>query len=146
MQEIDRKILTQLTKNSRQSYHQLAKKLKVSAATVMAHVKGMESDGIIRKYTTLLDYELLGYDLHVMIDLRISKGKLLMVERKIASHPNVVAVYDTTGHFDATLLAMFRNRRTLDRFLKLIQGYDFVERTETKMVLNTIKEDSVGRL
>ncbi|RMF04981.1 Lrp/AsnC family transcriptional regulator, partial [Candidatus Woesearchaeota archaeon] len=62
---------------------------------------------------------------------------------KIAADPHVTAVYDNTGDFDATVIAKFKNRRGLDSFLKKIQTYDFVERTETRMILNTIKEDTI---
>ncbi len=79
-----------------------------------------------------------------MIEIRISKGKLFDVEKKIAIHPNVFAVYDITGAFDALILARFPTRRQMDNFLKKLQTYDFVERTETKIILNTIKEENIS--
>ncbi len=78
-----------------------------------------------------------------MIEIRISKGKLFDVEKKIASNPNVFAIYDVTGSFDAVVLARFRTRRQMDNFLKRLQTYEFVERTETKLILNTIKEEFI---
>ncbi len=54
------------------------------------------------------------------------------------------AVYDMTGDFDAAILARFPNRRKMDAFLKKIQKYDFVERTNTRFILNTIREKQVG--
>lgn len=143
---IDLKILGVLLKNSRLSYRQIAKKLKTSVATVMNHVKSMEEQGIIEKYTARMNYEKLGYDIEVLIEIRISKGKLFEMEKKIASHPNVFAVYDVTGNFDAVVLARFKTRRLMDNFLKKIQTYDFIERTETKLVLNTIKEEGFGEI
>jgi len=101
-------------------------------------------EGIIKKYTTKLDYEKIGYDVEVIIEIRISKGKLFEVERKIAMHPNVFAVYDITGAFDSLVLARFPTRRQMDHFLKKLQTYDFVERTETKLILNTIKDENIG--
>ena len=32
----------------------------------------------------------------------------------------------------------------MDNFLKKIQTYDFVERTETKLILSTMKEETIG--
>src|SRR3990167_10648077 len=96
LEETDKKILNIIVENSRLSLRQIAKKANVSAATVMHHIKKLEKDGVIKKYTAKLDYEKAGYDVDVMIEIRISKGKLFEVERKIASHPNVFAVYDIT--------------------------------------------------
>ncbi len=79
----------------------------------------------------------------IIIKLRISKGKLFEVEKKIAVNPHVFAVYDVTGHFDAVIIAKFKNRKSMDSFLKKIQTYEFIERTETNLILNEIKEQSI---
>lgn len=144
LEETDKKILNILVENSRLSLRQIAKKANVSVATVMHHIRRLEKERVIKNYTTKLDYEKTGYDVEVMIEIRISKGKLFEVERKIAVHPNVFAVYDITGAFDAVVLARFPTRRQMDNFLKKLQTYEFVERTETKLILNTIKEESIG--
>lgn len=143
LDKTDKSILNAVIDNSRLSLRQIAKKLGVSVATVMHHLNRMEDEKIIRKYAASLDYENIGYDIEVIIEVRISKGRLLDVEKKIAVHPNVFAVYDVTGAFDAIIIARFRNRRQMDNFLKKLQTYEFVERTETKLVLKTIKEENI---
>jgi Lrp/AsnC family transcriptional regulator, regulator for asnA, asnC and gidA len=143
LKPVDKKILQVLLENSRLSYREIARKLSIAVATVMTHVQQMEKEGIIKGYTTILDWEKLGYDVQVIIDVRVSKGKLHMMEKRFSKHPNVVAVYDNTGHFDATIVARFLTRRHMDKFLKEIQTYEFVERTETKLVLSTLKEGQI---
>ncbi len=144
LEETDKKVLNILVDNSRLSLRQIAKMANVSVATAMNHIKKLEKEKIIKKYTAKLDYEKIGYDIEVAIEIRISKGKLFEVEKKIAVHPNVFAVYDLTGAFDALVLARFQTRRKMDNFLKKIQTYDFVERTETKLILNMFKEENIG--
>lgn len=144
LEEKDKKILNILVENSRLSLRQIAKKANISVATVMYHIRNLEKEKIINKYTTKLDYEKIGYDIEVMIEISISKGKLIEVEKKIAIHPNVFAVYDVTGPFDSLVLARFPTRRKMDNFLKKIQAYDFVERTETNLVLRAVKEENIG--
>ena len=141
--ETDKKIINCLLENSRLSYRQIAKKIHVSVATVMHRVNALTKEGIITGFTTTIDYEKLGYDVDVIIYLRIIKGKLFEVEKKVAHHPNVVAVYDITGDFDALILAKFKTRREVDAFVKKIQTYDFIEKTNTILVLNTIREKKV---
>ncbi|MDI6720754.1 MAG: Lrp/AsnC family transcriptional regulator [Candidatus Aenigmarchaeota archaeon] len=141
MDELDKKIANLLMENSKLSYRKIARNLSTSTATIMNRVNRLEKEGIIKKYTAKLDYERLGYDVSVIVDVRVSKGKLLEVEKKIASHPNVSAVYDITGHFDAMVIANFRSRKELDVFLKRLQALEFVERTETKLILNKVKEE-----
>lgn len=141
--EKDKKILNILIDNSKLSLRKIAKKANVSVATVMHRVNKLEKEGVIKRYTIIVDYDKIGFDIGVLIGMRILKGKFFEVEKKIAMHPNVFAVYDVTGTFDAVILAMFRNRRQMDNFLKKIQAYDFVERTHTRFILNTIKERRV---
>jgi DNA-binding Lrp family transcriptional regulator len=140
--ETDRKILDILLDNSNYSYRKVGKKALVSVATVMHRIKRLEEE-IIKRYTLQLDYEKLGYDFPAAIHIRVQKGKLFEVEKHIAKHPNVHAVYDVTGNFDVLALAKFRSRRELDSFIKSIQKLEFVERTETTLILNIIKEDMV---
>lgn len=144
--EIDKKdqdIINVLIDDSRLSYRKIAKKVDLSVATVLNRIKRLEKENIIKGYSAIVDYEKLGYDVWVIIQIRISKGKLFDVEQKIATHPNVFIVYDHTGDFDTTIVAKFKTRKLMDNFLKKIQTYDFVERTETKLILNTLKEDQI---
>ncbi len=143
LDEVDKKILNVLLRNSRLSYRDIAKSVGVSVATALNRVKRLEKEGVIRGYTLSVDYDLLGYDVGVIINVRVSKGKLFQVEKKIASDSHVIGVYDITGAFDAVIIARFKTRRSLDQFLKKIQTFDFVERTETVLILNAIKEGVV---
>jgi DNA-binding Lrp family transcriptional regulator len=67
---------------------------------------------------------------------------MLEVEQDIAKIPDVFAVYDITGEYDALILARFKNRGDLSKMIKKIHTSQFVERTNTHMVLNVIKENS----
>jgi len=100
----------------------------------------MEADGVIRRYTALLDYEKLGYQLSALIELSVSKGRLMEVEQKVARMPGVCCVYDVTGLTDAVVVAKFRGRKELNDFVKTLLAMPYVERTNTHMVLNTVKE------
>lgn len=48
-------------------------------------------------------------------------------------------MFDTTGNFDSVVIARFKSRRNLDYFLKKILEFDEIERSSTRIVLNTIK-------
>ncbi|MCX6818651.1 MAG: Lrp/AsnC ligand binding domain-containing protein, partial [Candidatus Aenigmarchaeota archaeon] len=77
------------------------------------------------------------------IELTVSKGKLVEVEEKIAKKHNAFAVYDVTGDTDAMIIARFRSREELNDFVKSLLAMEFVERTNTHLVLNTLKEGFV---
>ncbi|MBS7620019.1 Lrp/AsnC family transcriptional regulator [Candidatus Bathyarchaeota archaeon] len=141
LDETDRKLLKELLKNSNRSQRELAKAIGVSTATVISHVQRLESSGVIKNYSVVLDHERLGYELTVITEITVSKGKLLEVEQEIAKIPNVCAVYDVTGLTDAMVIAKFKNRTSLSDFTKKLLAMPYVERTNTHVVLTTIKED-----
>ncbi len=141
LKSIDKKILSLLLSNSRLSYREMARKTKTSIATVIQHVKRLENLGVIKCYTTMLDHEKLGYEISVIIEIVVSKGKLTYVEQEIAKYRNVLAVYDVTGTTDAMIIAKFKNRKELSEFVKSLLSMEYIERTNTHLILNTVKED-----
>jgi DNA-binding Lrp family transcriptional regulator len=141
LDETDVKILKALTVDARLSSRQIAKQCGISIGTALSRTKKMEIEGIIEGYTALLDQEKLGYELTVVTEITVSKGRLLEMENEIARIPNVCCVYDLTGLADAAIIAKFKNREDLSKFTKHLLSLPNVERTNTHVVLTTIKED-----
>jgi len=141
LDETDVEILKALTLDARLSSRQIAKQCGVSIGTVLSRIKRMENEGIIQGYYALLDHEKLGYELTVVSEITVSKGRLLEVENEIARLPNVCCVYDVTGLTDAVIIAKFKKREELGKFTKRLLAIPFVERTNTHVVLTSIKED-----
>ena len=141
LDETDVKILRTLLSDARLSSRQISKQCGVSIGTVLSRVKKMEKEGIIKGYSALLNQEKLGYELTVVSEITVSKGRLLEMENEIARLPNVCCVYDVTGLIDAIIVAKFKNRKELGKFTKRLLALPYVERTNTHVVLTTIKED-----
>jgi len=141
MDETDVKILKTLVSDARLSSRQISKKTNVSIGTVLTRMKKMEKTDIIRGYSAVVDHEKLGYMLTALIEITVSKGRLLEMENEIARMPNVCAVYDVTGLTDAFIIAKFKSRENLSAFAKRLLALPYVERSNTHVVLTTIKED-----
>lgn len=140
MDEWDIEILNILSKDDRVSLRKIAKSLNKSPVTIKGRIEKLEKKGIIKDYGITINYEKLGFDIIALIELTISKGKMLEVERDIAKIPNIFAVYDITGEYDAILLARFKNRSELSEMVKEINKYEYIIRTNTHLILNVIKE------
>jgi len=141
LDDLDRAILAELNGDARRSHRVIAERLKVSPTTIGLRVERMERDGVIQGYVPLLDDEALGWEMWATVGIRISKGKLREVEERLAKDPRAYAIYDVTGDYDALLIGLFRDRRDLDRFVKHALQDPHVERTNTQVVLNRVKED-----
>jgi DNA-binding Lrp family transcriptional regulator len=141
LNETDKKILKNLLEDARFSSRQIAKNVGVSVGTVLSRIKKMEDIGIIKGYSAILDHEKLGYELTVVTEITVSKGRLVEMENEIAKNPNVCGVYDVTGLTDAVIIAKFKSREELGKFTKILLALPFVERTNTHVVLTTVKEN-----
>lgn len=141
MDETDVKILKSLIADARLSSRQVAKQCGISIGTALSRTRKLEDERIIKGYTAVLDHERLGYELTVVTEITVSKGRLLEIENEIARMPNVCCVYDLTGMADAAIIAKFKTREELSRFTKHVLSLPNVERTNTHVVLTTVKED-----
>ncbi len=141
MDKLDYKIILSLNANARKSFRHIAKELKVSLSTISNRVKRLEDEGIIERYIPVVNREKIGYDLTAVINIKITHGKLIEVQEKISKDNHVSAVYDITGDWDSLIIAHFKDRRDLNSFIKKILSMDYVERSNTQLVLNIVKDE-----
>ena len=141
MDDTDKKIIAEYLKDARVSYREVAKRLQLAVGTVLTRTKKLENDGIIESYSAVLNHDKLGYEIIAISEITVSKGKLTEVENAIAKLTPTCAVYDVTGENDVIIISKFKSRDEMSDFTKKLLSMSNVERTNSKIVLNTIKED-----
>jgi len=146
LDDLDLDILRSLNDNARKSFRDIAKELHISLTTVSNRVKAMERAGVIQGYIPVLDATKLGYDFMAIIGVKVIHGKILETEKDLAKDPAVYAVFDSTGDWDAIIMARFKNRVELNDFVKRALDHSNVDRTFTQIVLNITKDDKSVRV
>ena len=141
LDETDDRILKNLMVDARLSARQLALKLGMSTVTILSRIKKLEKAKIIWGYTTIIDHEKLGYSLTAIIEIIAKNDKIEGIEDEISKFENVCGVYDITGSTDTIIIAKFKGRTELSKFVKSLASVPNVENTITHVVLNTVKED-----
>jgi DNA-binding Lrp family transcriptional regulator len=141
LDETDEKILRNLLVDARQSARQLALNLGMSTVTVLSRIKKMEKEKVIHGYTAIIDHEKIGYTLTAIIEIMAKNDKIIDIEKEISKFENVCGVYDITGSTDTIIIAKFKDRNELSKFVKELASILNVENTITHVVLNTAKED-----
>ena len=142
LDDTDRRIISVLQSDARASMRSIAEQAGVSLGTVSNRVHRLEDAGVIRGYTVQLNPELSGWELTVVIGLRIQKGRLIEIQEKIAQDNRIYSAYDVTGEFDSMIIARAKDRRDIDDLTKNVISIDGVESSVTHLVLNTVKESS----
>jgi len=140
LDELDKAILDALREDSRQSLKTIAGKLGRPVSTIHERIKRLQRIGVLKGYTILVDYSKLGYTVKALILMNVDGKHIIDVERYVSQHPNVMVVYDITGEFDVAVIAVFREIRELDDFIKWVLQNPYVKQTRTSIVFRTIKE------
>jgi Lrp/AsnC family transcriptional regulator for asnA, asnC and gidA len=102
---IDIRILKLLSKNARLTYKELAEILGTTRQRISRRMDRLERNGIIKKYTVIPDYDVLGYvhvilgitvkptvDLDEIIPELVADENIKVVQRALGSHNLVIHV------------------------------------------------------
>ena len=82
-------ILKELQQNARIPLSEIAKKVSMSAPAVSERIQKMEDAGIIKGYSAELDMNKLGYNLGVIISIKIRFGQVAAFEKFLKGVPEI---------------------------------------------------------
>ena len=114
LDDLDKRIISELCISSQGSYRQIAKRLGIHPTTLIQRVKNLEKLGIIHGYRANVDYLKLGYEFMAIVHISV-EGDLLDVEQKVKDLKDVVAVFDVTGECDLHRLGGMQESRGVQR-------------------------------
>ncbi len=144
MDKIDRKILSELQRNSRASLQEISQAVGLSSTPCWTRIKRMEDDGVIERYTINLNAEALGLSETVMVQVTLdshSDNTLEKFGETLASIPEVVEAYLVSGEYDYLLRIAVRDTKDYERLLReklyKIKG---VRHSKSSFVLRTLKK------
>lgn len=121
--EIDKKIIKELAENSRLSMSELGRKINLSSPSVAERVRQMESFGIIRKYTTVIDYVKLGFPIQCIIEVTVKNGDYSRFKNYIENFPNLDFCYRIAGNACYVLKMHFVSFSEVEDFINVINPY-----------------------
>jgi DNA-binding Lrp family transcriptional regulator len=141
MDELDRRLITELVKDARQNSAELSSKLNVSATTIRRRVRQLQDRHTVT-FAAIPDPLTLGYSLTAIIALEVDLNKIDGVVESLAACENVRYVSLCTGNHDIFVGAWFRSSLELKQFVKdYIGDLSGIRKTETFVVLDVIKEE-----
>jgi len=121
--EIDHKIIEELSKNSRLSMSELGRRINLSSPSVTERVRQMESFGIIKKYTLEIDYEKLGFPIQCIIEATVKNGDYKSFKNFIEGLPNVEFCYRIAGNACYMLKLQFETIAKAEKFIDAVNPY-----------------------
>jgi len=136
---LDRKIINELQDDGRQAFTTIARRLKVSEATVRKRVNRLLSKGAMQ-IVAAVDPLALGY-VRAEVGIRVRGASLMKVSKRLEAVPEVSYIELVLGSYDLSISLTCRNN---DHLLQVvddtIRGVPGVEQVEAFTVLKVTKD------
>lgn len=137
----DIEIMSELIEDAKISTKILARKLGIHPNTLLQRIKRLENKGIIKRYVAQVDYKKVGYDLHVIVLMKVVRGKVGDPNqlKDISDIKEVEMLYATAGLWDLVASVRVRNRTHLLEVLQVLGNNKIVIKTASYLTLFTYK-------
>jgi len=134
--KVDEKIIGYLKEDSRESFVDIGKKLKLSESAVRRRVKNLVDSGTIKKFTLELgDENSTSAIVLVSVDSATETSK---VSLKLAKLEGVKTVYEITGQYDITTIMSATNIAEINSTIDALRKIPGVVDTNTVIILRKI--------
>ena len=132
----DEKILEFLQKDSRESFVEIGKKLKMSESAVRRRVKNMVNNGTIEKFTVQVgEANSTSAIVLISVDSSVDTAK---VSTKLTKLSDVKTVYEITGQYDISVIVRAQNITEINKCIDDLRKIPGVIDTNTVIILKTI--------
>jgi Lrp/AsnC family transcriptional regulator for asnA, asnC and gidA len=136
---LDLKIVKCLTEDARCTYRSIAEEAGVSEATIKNRIDRLTDEGIIKKFTIIMDYHKLGRAIKAFIGLKVQPSKLQGIVEHIQRNSDVHVLYRTSGDVDLLIEVIFEQMEDLNKFLETELALEGVLGTVVTIVIGPYK-------
>ncbi len=137
----DRGILAALQNDGRLSLNQLAETVNLTTSPCWRRMKRLEDEGVIEKYSAIVDPEALGLNLSVFVYITLDHHQGGAFEEAVAAHPSIIDCYAMSGDTDYILRVVVPDVAAFDTFLRNdLVHMPGVDRTSSSFALRAIKK------
>ncbi|MDI6100371.1 Lrp/AsnC family transcriptional regulator [Actinoplanes sp. NEAU-A12] len=135
LDDIDRRILAELSRDGRMPIRQLAETLHISRANAYARVQRLRETNVIKGFRADVDHVAAGMGTSAYVTVNLRQAEWREVGERLRKLPGVVHIALVGGEFDVILLVRARDNTDLRRLvLDRIQGMPEVVNTRTLLV------------
>ena len=140
----DLAILRELLTDSRCTLQEIGAAVKLSPTTCWGRIKRLESEGVIRQYTVLVDRARLGYKDTVLVQLTLDSHTdetLYEFGRTLTAIPEVLEAYLVSGDYDYLIRIAVRDTRDYERLLReKLYKIPGIRHSKSSFVLRVLKD------
>jgi DNA-binding Lrp family transcriptional regulator len=147
LDDIDRRILVELSRDGRMSMRTLAEVLHISRANAYARVQRLRDTDVIRGFRADVDHVAAGMGTSAYVTVNLRQAEWRVVGEQLRALPGVVHIALVGGEFDVILLVRAKDNADLRRLvLDVIQGMPGVVSTRTLLVFEEFEPPTAASM
>lgn len=131
LDDIDRKILEALQRDSDRAVSEIAEEVKLSSTPCWRRIRRLEENGIVKRRVALVDRRLLNVAMTIFIGVKAPRHEMRWLEAfraLIEDVPEIVEAYRLTGDTDYIVKVVVPDIETYDAvYKKMISTLEFSE-------------------
>ena len=140
-ENLDAKLINALLGDGRASLRSLAEELDVSVTTVSNHLRDLENESVVERYTPRVNYDAIGYDVTAIIQLKVEGSALPSITDRLEEQKQMTTVYEVTGDYDVIAVGKFRDTDGMNEQIKELLTDTDIRESNTSVVLNPVVEN-----
>lgn len=142
--ELDLKILFELTKDASISVPNLSKKLGINSSVLYSRIKRLVKKRLIKKFTVIVDDSLLGIEVKASVGINRDPKLKIEIHKALMETPEIASISEVTGRFDIIVRVFAKNLEALHTIvIEKIGKINGVQNTETFVELQKTDKDPV---
>lgn len=142
--DLDMKLLFELTKDGSISVPELSKKLGINASVLYSRIKRLVKKKLIKKFTIIVDESLLGVGVKASIGVNRDPKLKDTIHKQLLATPEVMSISEVTGRFDIIVNVQTKNLEVLHSIvIEKLGKIDGIINTETFVELQKTDKDPV---
>lgn len=130
-----------LQENARTPVAEIARQLKLGETTIRYRINRLTKAGVISKFAAILNPRLVGYPIGAILLIKAQSKMLIRVFEKIAQHPEVSHLLQTTGSYDMLAVIHAKSLSGLNESVREMRAVSGVRAVETWMTTGLLKVD-----
>jgi len=142
--ELDMKLLFELTSDANISVPILSKKLGINASVLYSRIKRLSKKKLIKKYTIVIDDTLLGLGVKATVGINRDPKSKEQIHKALMETPEIASISEVTGRFDILVRVLAKDLEALHSVvIEKIGKIDGIQNTETFVELQKTDKDPV---
>ncbi|MBW3020650.1 Lrp/AsnC family transcriptional regulator [Candidatus Woesearchaeota archaeon] len=141
MDQKDMKIITQLRNDARMPITSLSRKTSIPVTTIFDRIKTHQKNRLVKKFTSLLNFDQLGYTTRANIALKVNSSDKEALKEHLIKNENVNSISRINNGYDFMIEGIFKQMIDMENFLDSLEKKFDIQDKKSFFIIEDLKKE-----